>query len=308
MKREDKKINKSLPKPAWVTIREAVRIINKQRRIKISEGDIYRHALYGNICLSVYFQSLPTLRLRKIKSSLNKIKLRHPIENSLRYRLCMLNMKNFMNGNNLILSTYGNFIRPDRLVISTNLQGYEFILIQRLLAYSLNMRLPIIGASDENYGITVNFSGQPYQVFEKIPCQERIYQQLMKLPEHIAPEIYSLNSKYDFKEDSVKDYFPIYDLPEDACFVIEQEELDTFLSLSAEKFTNPSSNRISTPLSRLFWLSCKHNDSISPLLSHPYKLLPIFEQWASIEGITDHLSGDTLKRALERGSPTSVSK
>lgn len=172
----------------------------------------------------------------------------------------------------------------------------------------MNLRLPITGASDANYGITVNLSGQLYQVFEKIPWQERIYQQIMKLPEHIVPEVYSLVSRYDFKEDSVRDYFPIYDLPEDACFVIEQEELDTFLSFSSEKFTIPSSNRISTPLSRLFWLSCKHNDSISPLLTHPYKLLPIFEQWASIEGITDHLSGDTLKRALERGSPTSVSK
>jgi quinol monooxygenase YgiN len=38
-------------------------------------------------------------------------------------------------------------------------------------------------------------------------------------------------------------------------------------------------------------------------MNQPYKLLSIFEQWASEEGITDHLSGDTLKTALERGSP-----
>jgi hypothetical protein len=38
----------------------------------------------------------------------------------------------------------------------------------------------------------------------------------------------------------------------------------------------------------------------------PYKLLSIFEQWASEEGITDRFSGDTLKTALERGSPPSL--
>ena len=69
----------------------------------------------------------------------------------------------------------------------------------------------------------------------------------------------------------------------------------------------PTSTRISSPLSRLFWLSCKHNEVISPLLGKPYKLLSIFEQWASDEGITDRLSGDTLKTALVRGSPTSMS-
>ncbi|MBI6350322.1 hypothetical protein JEP32_15465 [Proteus mirabilis] len=68
----------------------------------------------------------------------------------------------------------------------------------------------------------------------------------------------------------------------------------------------PTSTRISSPLSRLFWLSCKHNEVTSPLLGKPYKLLSIFEQWASTEGITDKFSGDTLKTALERGSPTSV--
>ncbi len=113
------KVNDSLPKPAWVTIREAVKITNKLRDIKMSERDIYRHALYGNICLSIYFQSPPILR--KIKLSLNKIKLR-PAEKSLRYRLCMLDMDSFMNGNDLILSTEGRYIMPDQLVLNTGLR------------------------------------------------------------------------------------------------------------------------------------------------------------------------------------------
>ncbi|EFC1967425.1 hypothetical protein FBQ04_21405, partial [Escherichia coli] len=71
--------------------------------------------------------------------------------------------------------------------------------------------------------------------------------------------------------------------------------------------STPSTNRLSTPLSRFFWLACKHNEAISPLIRKPYKLLSIFEQWASDDGITDRLSGDTLKNALERGSPSSTS-
>ncbi|GKV79120.1 hypothetical protein PEC106568_42930 [Pectobacterium carotovorum subsp. carotovorum] len=79
------------------------------------------------------------------------------------------------------------------------------------------------------------------------------------------------------------------------------------MSMPAKNDTSqPSSTRISTPLSRLFWLACKNNEAISPLIRQPYKLLSIFEQWASDEGMTDRFSGDTLKTALERGSPTSA--
>ncbi|MEG2268621.1 MAG: AlpA family transcriptional regulator [Acinetobacter sp.] len=57
---------------------------------------------------------------------------------------------------------------------------------------------------------------------------------------------------------------------------------------------------MTTPLSRLFWLACKHNDTISPLLNQPYKLLSIFEQWASDDGIGEKLDAETLKNALKR--------
>jgi hypothetical protein len=297
--------NKSLLKPSWVTIREAVKITNKLKAFKIAESDIYRHALYGNISLSIYFQSPPLLR--KIKSSLNKIKLR-PAEKSLRYRICMLDVSRFLNDHDFIFSTEGKYITPNQLVINTGLRGYEFVLVQRLLAHSLNIHLPVTGANETNYGITVTFSDQTYQVFEKRTWQERIKRQIMQLHEHNAPDIYVYDSVCDLSDCSGKAYFPIYDLPDDACFVIRQDELDRFLNTTSEGLVNSSSSRISTPLSRLFWLACKHNDSISPLLRHPYKLLPIFEQWASIDGITDHLSGDTLKRALERGCPASVTK
>lgn len=305
MQKDAHKVNSIFPRPAWLTVREAVKTINKLRDIKIAESDIYRHALYGNIFLSIYFQSPVTLR--KIRSSVNKLKLR-PVGDSVPYRLCMLERNVFLNGTGLILSTEGKYIPPDQLVMKAGMLGYEFVLIQRLLAQSLNMPLPVTGANEANYGITVTLSGQSYQVFEKKTWRERINQQVMRLPEHIITDIYEDESVNRFIDCSVKGYFPVYDLPEDACFVIRQEELDKLLGMPADRFTHSSSSRLSTPLSRLFWLACKHNDSISPLLRHPYKLLPIFEQWASVEGITDHLSADTLKRALERGSPTQSSK
>lgn len=159
------KFNIPLPKPAWVTIREAVKITNKLSNIKMVESDIYRYALYGKICLSVYYQSPPILR--KIKSTAKKIKMR-PIEKSLRYRLCMLDTNNFMDGHDLMISTEGKYIIPNQLVINTELRWFEFVLVQRLLAHSLNIRLPVTGANDSNYGITVNLSGQTCQVFEKM--------------------------------------------------------------------------------------------------------------------------------------------
>ncbi|MFP1751085.1 hypothetical protein ACLECX_00010 [Lonsdalea quercina] len=78
----------------WVTIREAIRIVNQLTNFKITDGDIYRHALYGNIFLTIYFQS--SIILRKIKTSGHKVKLR-PIGNSFIHRLCLLDKNCFMN-------------------------------------------------------------------------------------------------------------------------------------------------------------------------------------------------------------------
>ncbi|WP_324726369.1 hypothetical protein [Klebsiella sp. ZJOU C1] len=305
MQNETRKSNTFLPKQTWVTIREAVKIANKLRGAKIAESDIYRYALFGSISLSIYFQS--PIILRKIRFSMKKIRLR-PVEGSLLNRLCMLERSVFLDGTCLTLSTEGGYIHSDQLVMNAGMLGYEFVLIQRLLARSLNMPLPVTGANYCNYGITITLSGQSYQIFEKKTWQERFNQQIMLLPEHIIANIYDDKSIKKFMEFSSKGYFPVYDLPEDAWFVIRYDELDKLLRTPAERFKHSQSGRLSTPLSRLFWLACKHNDLISPLLRHPYKLLPIFEQWAYIEGITDHLSADTLKRALERGSPNQGSK
>lgn len=105
-------------------------------------------------------------------------------------------------------------------------------------------------------------------------------------------------------------YFPVYHLPDDACFVIRRNILEKFIKKYSPAMTTQETTqtRISTSVSRLLWLTCKNNDSISPLMEHPYKLLSIFEQWATTEGICAQLSGETLKTALERGSPASMKR
>lgn len=130
----------------------------------------------------------------------------------------------------------------------------------------------------------------------------------MQLPTNIAQDVHEKLFSQRINGYLEKEYFPAHILPRDACFVIRHAELDKLINIEIKNKMNPlSSTRISTPLSRFFWLACKNNETISPLIKKPYKLLSIFEKWASDEGITDRLSGDTLKTALERGSPTSES-
>ncbi|EOY9168129.1 TPA: hypothetical protein RMS72_004479 [Raoultella ornithinolytica] len=298
-------LNIKNPTPHWVTIREAVKIANNLTNGKITDGNIYRHALHGNISLSIYFQS--PIILRKINKLDDKIKLR-PVDASLISRLCFLEKNCFLNGRSLIISTVGKYISPIQPVIDIPLLGYHYILIQRLLARSLKIPLPVTGLAKFNYGITVNLHGEFFQIFDKSTWQQRIKQQIMQLPENIASEIDNLIYSQNIRRYQDKEYFPVYDLPQDACFVLRYTELEKLINIPTKnKPLLSTSTRISTPLSRLFWLACKHNEAISPLIRQPYKLLSIFEQWASDDGISDRLSGDTLKNALERGSPSSTS-
>lgn len=288
----------------WMTIQEAIELANNTTSHKLTGSDIYRYALYGDICLSIYFQS--PIVLRKIQTINNKIKLR-PVGYSLINQLCLLAPSNFVSEQDLILCTEGRYFIPKQQIIDTPLTGYEYVIIQRLLADSLQIPLPVIGANGSNYGISVAISGEIFQIFEKVTWQERINKQIMNLPMDISPEVHEKTLRQCMNPDLNKDYFPIYELPHDSCFVIKHSELEKLIDLPSHKKILPASpTRISTPLSRLFWLACKNNETISPLIKQPYKLLSIFEQWASNDGITDHLSGDTLKTALERGSPESL--
>ncbi|CAB1215891.1 Uncharacterised protein [Klebsiella pneumoniae] len=286
----------------WVTIQEAVRLINSLTPNKLTAGDIYRHALHENIRLSIYFQS--PIILRRVKTEKNKIKLR-PTESSLISRLCFLNKNYFINDVNLMVSTESKNVLPKCKIIDTTLTGLEYIIIQRLLALSLGIPLPVTGANDRIHGISVEIFGEIFLLFEKITWQERINKQIDQLPQNRIMEVYDHLVSPGPSKNSLKEHFPVHQLPKDACFVIRDTELEKLINLSViDNTTKPDSTRISTPLSRMFWLACKHNEAISPLIKHPYKLLSIFEQWASDDGITDRFSGDTLKTALERGSPS----
>lgn len=287
--------------PDWVTIQEAVGIARQRGNESLTISDIYRNALSGNIYLSIYFQS-PVI-LKKVQFSNHKVKLR-PVGNSPIHQLCFVDHNCFQRGRNLIISTSDETISPIQLVIDTTLAGYEYVLVQRLLARTLNISSPIKGANEINHGISVFLYGELFILLEKATWMKRFEKQTRRLPQDIIPNIH----EHFLSQNKGKHaYFPIYELPRDACFVIRRTELEKIIELPLKNKSSPSSStRISTPLSRLFWLSCRNNEAISPLINKPYKLLSIFEQWASADGITDHLSGDTLKTALERGAPTST--
>ncbi|UMV98514.1 hypothetical protein [Escherichia coli] len=298
-------INGSLPKPDWVTIQEAVNIINTESNERIKESDIYRYALYNKINLAIYFQS--PIILRKIKYAFQKVKM-HPARGTLIHRLCLLEKNSFINGWDSIFSTEGRYVHSTQNIIDTSLIGFECILIKQFLACSLNIPLPIIGKNTVNYGITVTMSNEVFQLFEKTTWKCRIEHQIKNLPTDLAFDIMErISSEGTINQNTKQEYFPLYNFPQDSCFVIRYSEIEKLISTQVTEKSLPSSTRISTPLSRLFWLACRHNDVISPLIKQPYKLLTIFEEWAAADGITDRLSGDTLKTALERGSPPSSS-
>ncbi len=290
---------------SWLTIQEAVEIINIITPNLLTDGDIYRYALHENIRLSIYFQS-PVV-LRRVQFKKNKVKIRL-VENSFINRLCFLEKNSFINGINLMVSTEDNITLPSYKIIDTTLIGLEYITTQRLLAHSLGIPSPITGANDRIQGISVNISGETFLIFERTTWQDRIKNQIIKLPQEYIIKFHNHILSLPQYNNHLKEHFPLHNLPNDACFVIRDSEFEKLINLSVrDKITKNNSTRISTPLSRLFWLACKHNETISPLIRHPYKLLSIFEQWASADGITDRFSGDTLKTALQRGSPSSTS-
>lgn len=286
----------------WLTVREAVNILNNDGKKQISESDLYRGALHGKINLSIYFQS--PLITRKIKMKNNKLKLT-VIDESFTKKLCFLDKFGFLLDKKLIYSTEGEFFYPTQRIFDTPLFGNDYVAVQRLLALSLNIPLPSRGGKAFNYGLTIKIGDSLFQIFEKTTWQDRICAQYKLLPENFKSRIddgYFAGKKPHSSLEMT--FFPVHYMPQDSSFVIRVDEIERLIMLinGKQNFSQPQT-RISTPLSRLFWLACKNNDTISPLIKNPYKLLTIFERWAVDSGITDRLSADTLKTALKRGSP-----
>lgn len=173
--------NKNLRKKVadWITIPEAVEIANNEAETRLTESDIYRHALCGNIFLSIYFQS--PLIIQKLKMINNKFILR-PLNDSFINRLCFLEKNCFLSDRILISTTEGSYIYPKQKIIDTTLAGYEYVLVQRLLAKSLKIPSPNSNENHINYGITVTISGNTFKLFESVTLDTRMKQQAVMLP------------------------------------------------------------------------------------------------------------------------------
>ncbi|EIV8816261.1 hypothetical protein NZZ80_002082 [Escherichia coli] len=291
--------------PVWVTIGEATDIINRYTNSHIKECDLWRYALYGHLPLSIYFQS--PVKIRKICQNGDKIAL-DSIQENIIEKIAQLSDTCIYNGKSKIIKTEGDYIFPEHHIIDTPLIGHEYIVLQRLLAHSLKIPKPITGQYNSHYGVVVRENGIIYQVFESTTLENRITQRLRHLSIPVATYFYESTKSQDLKQAGTR-YFPVYHFPDDAWFVIKRTALEQFINtffLPTHTDTPKNGTRISTPLSRFLWLACKHNHDISALMGHPYKLLSVFDEWARSDGITERLNGDTLKTALERGSPAAT--
>ncbi|EJH7538513.1 hypothetical protein ODC56_004059 [Salmonella enterica] len=285
--------------PVWLTIDEVVNIINRKMEASVTVSEVWRYVLYGHLKLSIYFQS--PVKLQKICMDNNGEIHLEIIDKDIEYKVCYLNDFCIRYGDYQGVKTDGALISPIYHIIDTPLAGCEYTEVQRRLANSLNLPQPVSGQHNHHYGIFVREDGEIFQVFEQCTWQERISRQLNYLPVDMAVSLREQIAQKGIPRTGV-DYFPLFHFPDDAFFVVKKTHLEKFIKTF---FPSPvkSQENISTPLSRLLWLACKHNDQASPLIEHPYKLVSVFEEWATSDGITDRLSGDTLKKALKRGSP-----
>lgn len=294
--------------PVWVTVDEAVNIINshKKNEQEINASDLYRYALYGNLKLSIYFQS--PVKLRKVTISNNTAEYTK-VNDDIIERLGYLCHHCFISNDNSILKTEGNYISPPHNILDASLHGHEYAILQKLLAHSLCLPEPVTGLYNVHHGVLVKDEEHTYQVYELTSWQNRISQTLKKLPIDVAIPLHDdINISNTLKTNM--EYFPVYQFPDDACFVIKSSILEQFIDTFFPQqplHSQKVSPRISTPLARLLWLACKHNQDISPLIEQPYKLISIFEEWAKSDGITERLNSETLKNALKRGSPDALS-
>lgn len=175
------------------------------------------------------------------------------LDNSEIKRLCFLDKHCFKNNRNLIISTEEYYFSSRRNILDTNLFEFEYIIIQRYLADSLSMPLPIDNPDAINFGITVTSGNELFLLFNKISWQEQIQSKIKYLSGEtttIIKESSFRNEKRDYADSC---YFPMHDLPQDACFVIKCVEIERLIEkLTSDKNSKLSPTRISTPLSRLF--------------------------------------------------------
>lgn len=276
----------------WLTLDEVVDVL-KQHNVSLLPGDLYRHALHGNLTLSVWFQS-PVL-LRPLDPHCNLA-----CRTDDQHRRCSTPLPlSFLCPSDLHRTSWGIWDLP--------LIGLERLLIQRMLATSLGYQRPQITDCCSEAGIVVrNLLGHYYQLCEQKPLREialEVVRRHDKLPEAFH-RVFSRLYASRFSSRDARLNIPFWYLPDalphDAVLVLRKPHLETL----RKRFQPEVHPRLTSAFAHLFWLACKKNPLLGDeLLAHPYKLTTIFESWAREEGLSVQFSGDTLKRTLERGAP-----
>jgi hypothetical protein len=292
----------------WLTIDEAIEFIEKQSTMSIGKNNLYRLLLSEKITPSLYFQS-PVLLKKILQDTQNN---KHFHKQNLIFHFCHMdpaNVKYSQYRYGGTIKTTGEVFLSPYTIWDTKLTGIERIYVQKSLARLLSIPEPVTGQYNHS-GIVVNDDhGNSYQLFEMDTIGGRINSHLKKIKNkdnkliHAILNITKTGEPETQKLLNQRTHFPLYHLPDDAVFVIRKKYLVDFL---ARHMPQEGSNRLSTPVARLFWLACKNNPCIgNELIKNPYKLQSLFETWAHDAGMTDRFSGDTLKKVLKRGNPFS---
>lgn len=154
-------------------------------------------------------------------------------------RLCHLSGECFSMNNIWRVKTEGDYISPPSHIMDTPLRGYEYVMLQKLLAHSLSFPLPETGQYNIYCGILVSHGDDIFQVFEYQSSERRIFQQLQFIPADKANFCHDEINKIQFDR-TRKDYFPVYHFPGDACFVVKRQNLESFLNRFYSSATKPS--------------------------------------------------------------------
>ncbi|MEL4014011.1 hypothetical protein [Dryocola clanedunensis] len=276
----------------WLTLDEVAEVM-KQRNVSLLPGDLYRHALHGNLTLSVWFQS--PVQLRPLGPQCNP-----GCQNDDQHKQCTVPLPLSVRRHPCLRHTAWS-------IWDLPLIGLERLFIQRMLAKALGYHKPPLTDCCHESGIVVcSLSGQHYQLCDRKPLREialEVARRHDKLPDafhRVLSRLYnsrfaSRNARLNIPFWYLPDHFP-----QDAVLVLRKSQMDILL----KRYQSEKHPRVTTPFAHLFWLACKKNPLLDDnLLAHPYKLTNIFESWAREEGLTVHVNGDTLKRTLERGAP-----
>ncbi|MBZ6767838.1 hypothetical protein FMJ84_16110 [Klebsiella oxytoca] len=286
----------------WLTLDEAAEVI-RQHNITLLPADLIRHALHGDLPLSVYFPSPVLIR---------------PLNPPCRFA-CRFSKPPFppsqcnKPGNRKVMANSPPCRRDPTLRLTTShlwdlpLIGLERLLLHQRLAQTLNCPCPHETHCCNQIGIVLcDENGSFFQLCNRKSLRE-VLLELLGTNGRIPEELHALIAQlYSHGRDELQPrlnlsvcYLPDT-LPPDALFVIRRSHLEAFLT----RHQPESKERISSALSRLLWLACKHNPQLDDkMLEHPYKLLNIFECWAREDGMHLPLSPETLKTALQRGAP-----